>query len=258
MKAQVVLNEDPLNRGRVKVLIPGIMESKDFGELPWVNNRSVFPGGDDAGSLMVPKVGTWIIVEEEMPGSYVYTGSWNTSSDKPQEYENPNIKILYKSETGHTIYLDDTIGAEKLRIIDRAGQIVEMACPMKKDTDKRGTGNVINGGAKTVSDKDGEVSITIKNLSGSLLKFVADINGGVVNLEGADGSKFFIDCENEKISVIGSGGGKVEIDNSSNTITINDSTIELGTGASGIQTKETIPFSDFSGRPFPGLPNVKA
>jgi hypothetical protein len=46
----------------------------------------------------------------------------------------PRRKVLLKTETGHTIAVDDKDGEEFLKIIDRAGQIIEMLCPVKPES----------------------------------------------------------------------------------------------------------------------------
>ena len=46
----------------------------------------------------------------------------------------PRRSVLFKSETGHTILVDDKDGKELLEIIDRAGQVIRMLCPVKPET----------------------------------------------------------------------------------------------------------------------------
>ena len=52
--------------------------------------------------------------------------------------------MLVKTEPGHTIVMDDKDGEEFLKIIDRAGQVLHMYCPVKaevqsENTRRRGT-----------------------------------------------------------------------------------------------------------------------
>jgi len=59
-------------------------------------------------------------------------------------YYCPRRKVLIKTETGHTIVFDDRDEEEFLKIIDRAGQILHMHCPVKaevqsENTRRRGT-----------------------------------------------------------------------------------------------------------------------
>lgn len=59
-------------------------------------------------------------------------------------YYCPRSKVLIKTETGHTIVFDDKDEEEFLKIIDRAGQILHMHCPVKaevqsENTRRRGT-----------------------------------------------------------------------------------------------------------------------
>ncbi|MGB9620366.1 MAG: phage baseplate assembly protein V, partial [Armatimonadota bacterium] len=48
-------------------------------------------------------------------------------------YYCPRRKALIKTETGHTIVMDDRDEEEFLKIIDRAGQILHMHCPVKRE-----------------------------------------------------------------------------------------------------------------------------
>ncbi len=59
-------------------------------------------------------------------------------------YYCPRRKVLVKTETGHTIVMDDRDEQEFLKIIDRAGQVLHMYCPVKaevqsENTRRRGT-----------------------------------------------------------------------------------------------------------------------
>ncbi|CAM2066705.1 Phage-base-V domain-containing protein [Sulfidibacter corallicola] len=47
-------------------------------------------------------------------------------------YYCPRRKVLIKTETGHTIVMDDRDQEEFLKIIDRAGQMLHMASPVKR------------------------------------------------------------------------------------------------------------------------------
>ena len=48
-------------------------------------------------------------------------------------YYCPRLKVLLKTETGHTIAADDRDGWEFLEIVDRAGQIFHMDCRVKRE-----------------------------------------------------------------------------------------------------------------------------
>ena len=125
--------------------------------------------------------------------------------------------------------MDDTQGSERLRVIDRLGQIIDMYSPSKEDVDKRGLGNVVDGGAKSIDDTpDQTAAITIKGLSGDEISILSKKNDNSVN----------IIC--------------------SGTVNLLGKEIKLNNGEAGIHTSSTNPFDFFTGRPFPGLPNVKA
>jgi hypothetical protein len=171
LKGRVKDTEDPIKSGRIRVEIPGVFDFPDTNQYPWISYMNPFPCGSDSGMFMVPEVGDFVVVlglEDSYESSeYFCIGSWNTSSDKPQEAINNTTKVLYKSVTGHTIELDDTLENEKFRLIDRAGQIFEFLCSIKKDSGKRGTGNVIDGNSKTLDDLVEKAIIRIKDLYGS-------------------------------------------------------------------------------------------
>jgi len=48
-------------------------------------------------------------------------------------YYCPRRKVLLKTETGHTIVVDDRDEEEFLKVIDRGGQILHMECRVKRD-----------------------------------------------------------------------------------------------------------------------------
>ena len=60
-------------------------------------------------------------------------------------YYCPRRKVLLKTETGHTIMFDDRDEEEFLKIIDRAGQIIHMDCPVKRDVQ---AGNALRRGTR--------------------------------------------------------------------------------------------------------------
>lgn len=54
-------------------------------------------------------------------------------------YYCPRRKVLIKTETGHIIVMDDRDEEEFLKIIDRAGQILHMHCPVKAEVQSENT-----------------------------------------------------------------------------------------------------------------------
>lgn len=67
-------------------------------------------------------------------------------------YYCPRMRVLFKSETGHTIYADDKDGHEVLKILDRAGQGIEFFAPVKPSVQ---SGNAKPRGTADASTKSG-------------------------------------------------------------------------------------------------------
>ena len=70
--------------------------------------------------------------------------------DHPPYYF-PRRKVLLKTETGHTIVFDDRDEEEFLKIIDRAGQILHMHSPVKRNVQ---TGNALRRGTRDAEQGD--------------------------------------------------------------------------------------------------------
>ncbi len=75
------------------------------------------------------------------------------------DYYCPRRKVLIKTETGHTIVMDDRDEEEFLKIIDRAGQILHMDGPVKREVQsgnsrRRGTYDAESGSLSNESSAD--------------------------------------------------------------------------------------------------------
>jgi hypothetical protein len=159
--------------------------------LPWAEVAEDSGGGYDHGSFKPPKVGSsvWIMFENCMADYPVIFGT--SRGVPLRDVNNPNIhltkdglprvetpwlppdgaletpleifedvyagdphptrEVWQKSYKGHTIYIEDADGSEFLRIIDRAGQIIEMDCPV--DSIKQ-AGNLIQRGLRNSTRGD--------------------------------------------------------------------------------------------------------
>lgn len=89
VKGKVVNNQDPKKKGRVKCIIPGMIEG-DEETLPWCypfTPNSV--GGSTSGSFHVPKVGDELIISfpYEDAGMPVYMGSWQSETSHPVMFD---------------------------------------------------------------------------------------------------------------------------------------------------------------------------
>ena len=183
-RARVEYRQDPLKLGRVKVRIPqrhGIPgEDEDaysVEELPWARKSNMSMGGFDAGSYIIPPVGSIVYVSYEAgsPDRLVYRGGVNSRSlgegvrygvvgDIPDESEvaggewvspdsdidipkdvyddkddlEPTVDVIHKSEKGHTVKMENEDEKESLSLIDRAGQMFGLFSPVKRDENRTG------------------------------------------------------------------------------------------------------------------------
>jgi uncharacterized protein involved in type VI secretion and phage assembly len=121
----VTNNQDPEDRGRVKVKFPWLHDEKESG---WV--RLAAPSaGDDRGFYFLPEVNDEVLVGFEhgdFNHPYVIGSLWNGVDRLPSEGSNAVksgavVKRVIKSRSGHTILLDDTQGAGKILVVDETG-----------------------------------------------------------------------------------------------------------------------------------------
>jgi uncharacterized protein involved in type VI secretion and phage assembly len=119
---------DPDRLGRVKVRYPWL---KDDSESPWARVVS-FMAGPNRGAVFRPEVRDEVLVlfdHGDMRFPYVLGGLWNGEDKMPKERgsDSDNAIRLIKSRSGHQILLDDATGAEKVTVIDKAGNSIELS-----------------------------------------------------------------------------------------------------------------------------------
>lgn len=119
---------DPNSLGRVKVRYPWL---KDDSESPWARVVS-FMAGPSRGAVFRPETDDEVLVlfeHGDMRFPYVVGALWNGKDAMPTERgkdDKNNIRLI-KSRSGHQIVLDDTDGAEKVTVSDKAGNTVELS-----------------------------------------------------------------------------------------------------------------------------------
>ena len=135
-------------------------------------------------------------------------------------YYCPRRKVLLKTETGHTIVADDKDGEEFLKIIDRAGQIIEMLCPVLPESQagnslRRGTRDAIQGDQLDVDTDivDKRASIEIVDLCRQSLRFEAWKDEEKIHIQSCDAGrsrwqKILLDTtkDREKVHIWGLNG----------------------------------------------------
>ena len=244
--------------------------------LPWCEVAEQGGGGYDFGSYDPPPVGSAVFVgfEGGDPEFPIVLGTWRgvpkrndenpnvflTKGGKPpnekpwrppdEELEtpkdvfegvyrgdpHPTRRVWKKSYKGHTILVEDGDGKEFIKIIDRAGQIIEMDCPVEKTNSQgnaaqRGVRDAIRGDQLPHSAMKGQrASVRIRDLSGQEIYLDAkDRSERVVILgrsrDGSVRNKIVLDSSKARSGILlqDSAGNKIRMDpNSSNPIQITD------------------------------------
>ncbi len=114
-------NDDPDNRGRVKVKIEVL---NDKYQTDWIPVLS-FLSGDNYGAFFTPGIDDQVIVgfmDSSFEEPFVLGGIWGDKQMPPEiksgqsNNEKNNLKFI-KSKSGNMIIFDDTEGDEKIRIL---------------------------------------------------------------------------------------------------------------------------------------------
>ncbi|MEG1363849.1 MAG: hypothetical protein RSC92_05420 [Clostridia bacterium] len=120
----VIYNKDPLYSGRCKVRVFGIMDNIKDEFIPWATpiNSNIY-SGSGAGSLSVPKIGTYVRINFNNSNIYSpeYTAIQNIDKSLIEkikdDYENThvlmydnieNVNIIYQKESGLSIFHKDS------------------------------------------------------------------------------------------------------------------------------------------------------
>jgi phage protein D/phage baseplate assembly protein gpV len=123
--AIVTNNEDPDGLGRVKVKYP--VFSDDI-ESDWVRVASPM-AGPERGFYWLPEVDDEVLIAFEFSDvrrPYVIGALWNGQDAPPEDIGSvvsggEVVQRIIKTRVGHLIILEDTAGAEAIKIIDKTG-----------------------------------------------------------------------------------------------------------------------------------------
>jgi hypothetical protein len=246
--------------------------------LPWADVSEQGGGGYDYGSFDPPPVGSgvWVMFEGGNPDLPVVQGTFRgvpkrdtynpniflvkdnkPNSEKPwkppdEEVEtpkdvfediyagdpHPTRRVWKKSYKGHTIVIEDGDGKEFLQIIDRAGQIIELDCPVAEgyaegNAAQRGTRNAIKGDQLPHEFmKYKRAAIRIRDLSGQEILLDAKNQEERIVIRGhsVTGSENKIIIKSgkgkESIEIVDSSGDTFKMDPNSDTpIVIRDNSV---------------------------------
>lgn len=139
-RGKVVNDQDPLQRGRVKVRVYGLYDDVPEEAIPWALYTDPFMGGQGGlGGVFVPDVGSdvWVFFENGDHMQPVYFAgapsgaafpSQITNSGQPEsrgDLSYPRNKAI-ATKAGHVIELDDTEGNSRVRIAHKSGTQIIM------------------------------------------------------------------------------------------------------------------------------------
>jgi uncharacterized protein involved in type VI secretion and phage assembly len=119
--AKVVANDDPEQRGRIKLIVP-VLGSQTLDI--WAS--SLLPGGSTGGIVWVPKVGeaVWVQFENGDPSKPLYSGG-KLISAIPSELQNV-LQYGFQTPGGHVIRLSEEEGNAHIRIEHSTGTSIEL------------------------------------------------------------------------------------------------------------------------------------
>jgi uncharacterized protein involved in type VI secretion and phage assembly len=127
-RAIVVDNQDPDNRGRLKVKVPALLGETEIG---WAVPCVPYGGGSDHGFYFIPEIdaGVWVEFEGGRLSYPIWSGTWWGSGEAPTGDGGaspvPDLKLI-KTKGGHLIQLDDSGGGEAVTVTDSKGNKVVM------------------------------------------------------------------------------------------------------------------------------------
>jgi uncharacterized protein involved in type VI secretion and phage assembly len=181
-------NDDPEQRGRLRLTIPSVLGDAHTG---WALPCLPFGGLTDQGFFAVPEIGAqvWVEFEAGNINAPIWTGTfWQQSGDTPSEAAlSPPTSCVFKTPSGHILQFDDREGEERFRLAHPAG-------------------------SETTVDKNG--TVVINDAQGNTLILNAD--SGEIVLEDTNGNTLMMNSSGT--SVEDSNGNKIEMSASGITV----------------------------------------
>lgn len=160
---------DPGQEGRVKLKYPWF---DDNTVSDWARVRQLY-AGPGYGTFFIPEVDDEVLVafvHGDMKMPIVLGGLYN-GSDKPSMFRDDSTDPkLIRTKGGQQILLDDSSGKEKIQIVDKEGNLIE-----------------IDAVAKTITI-EADSNVTIRSKSGNVTveaKGTLELKGQTVNVTGS-------------------------------------------------------------------------
>jgi phage baseplate assembly protein V len=138
--AIVTANDDPSKLGRIKLNFPWF----DGGttESDWCRVAQLYAGGG-YGAVFVPEVGDEVLVafdRGDMRFPFVLGGLYNGSDKPPVEHTSAKDVKMVRTKAGHELTLDDSSGAQRVRLRTAGGQVVDLDDSATKISISNGSG----------------------------------------------------------------------------------------------------------------------
>jgi hypothetical protein len=193
---------DPKGLNRVKVRVHKVHGNTPEVFLPWANCGSVGGGSPDTGDAQKYITGSsvYVMFEEgdvSMPvvifglvkkpsENHTYgVDGWKpvtgSLTDIPKEAQSSTVRVVFKSPKGATLYYDEVDEGEKMVLVDRAGQMVEMVSPVlgienETNNARRGNATVAEGTQLDYAQMSGPAYIKATDLSGNCVLLHSEEN----------------------------------------------------------------------------------
>lgn len=179
-RAFVADNEDPENRGRLRLVIPSVLGDAETG---WALPCFPFGGGKSYGWFAVPEkeAQVWAEFEEGDISRPIWTGVfWQQKDEAPEgSAKSPPTTRIFQTPSGHIMQFDDEEDKESFRLFH----------PRE---------------AEISIDKNG--SMVMKDASGANITLDAD--GKKIIVEDANNNQLIMDSSG--VSVVDANGNKIE------------------------------------------------
>jgi uncharacterized protein involved in type VI secretion and phage assembly len=185
-RGTVVANDDPQDRGRVRVVVPGagVMQAPNI----WISPAGLYGAGLNRGWFWPPEVGdsVWVSFSQgqaRYPLSYWggYFGEADNATEVPPELH-PDSKHIprirgFVTRRGHRLILNETPGSDAVELIwHRPKADTDLAATPKRDGDTASLKLNKDGGA-SLTDRNGNTvvldpsgkKITLKDQTGNTM-----------------------------------------------------------------------------------------
>jgi uncharacterized protein involved in type VI secretion and phage assembly len=140
-------NQDPEQLGRIRAKVPEVLGEVEAGwALPCVPYA-----GDGLGFFTIPPEGAGVFIEFEAGdiSRPIWSGCWWGANQVPGNAKS-EVKIL-KTQSGHTITLDDTGGSAKVEITESGGGKIVLD-QTRIEISKDGKSVVLSSGSVSIND----------------------------------------------------------------------------------------------------------